>query len=190
LVAVPFAGIPWSAYRGFSATRRLGERAHQYVRSRRAIRDTLQRVLEEASLDMELLLEGAWFLSSCDGVVTHDELLLISALARSIPAANRPSLEHLRFAGEGAWIMRLIFLDDARRAQTLRALETIAALRGPVGHAERSYLQRIGEALAEPIDLARIDRIREQVVADPATDRAGSRSRSPVAVEYESAGRP
>ena len=167
ITAIPFAGVPISAVRSHRATRQLGERAHEYVRRRRAIHDILQDVLADPAVDLTLLLEGAWFVSSCDNVVTHDELLLVSALARAIPDDRRPALDRLRFAGEGAWVMRLEFLDDARRASTLSALETIVALRGPVRDAERAFLVRVGEALGQPFDLARIEEVRAHLNLGP-----------------------
>jgi hypothetical protein len=160
---VPLAGVPGSALSCYVTTKRLGRSVHDYVRKRRAVSETLSHVLEEPGLDKTLLLEGAWLLASCDDDVTHDELFVLAALARSIPSGQRPSTAWLRFVGEGVWVVRMTFADDEKRHQILGALQTVSALFGGVTDTEARFLGRVGDALGEPIDVKRIERTRARL---------------------------
>jgi hypothetical protein len=172
---VPLAGLPWSAARSYIGTRRVGTRVEQYARRRRTVRDMLGSLLADPRLDKARLLEGAWLLAACDDEVTHDELVLLSALVRSIPRDQRPPLACLRFVGEGIWVVRMMLLEPEERRRILAALQTIAALRGPMTENERAFLGRIAEAFGEPIDLARIARLHARLSRDSqqARDRKG-----------------
>jgi hypothetical protein len=170
---VPVVGVPLSADRNHAQTRQLGERIHQYMQCRRAVRETLSRVLGDPSLDKALLLEGAWLLVTCDEVVTHEEVSLLAAVVRAIPVAQRPAADCLHFVGEGAWVFRMAFVPDATRRRVLGALLGVAALRGSTGEPERAFFARVGEALQERLDLRRIDAIRRDLnrgVVPPASD--------------------
>jgi hypothetical protein len=173
---VPLAGLPWSAARSYLGTRRVGIRIHRYVRSRRTIRDMLSHVLADPRLDKARLLEGAWLLAACDEEVTQDELVLLSALVRSIPREQRPPLACLRFVGEGIWVVRMTLLDDDERARILAALQTIAALRGPITANERAFLGRIAEAFGVPIDVACIERLRVRIAGQRQAQRFAFRT--------------
>jgi hypothetical protein len=164
---VPLAGLPWAAARSYLGTRRVGVRIHRYVRSRRTIRETLNHVLADPRLDKARLLEGAWLLAACDEEVTHDEIALLSALVRSIPREMRPPVACLRFVGEGIWVVRMTLLEDENRRRIVAALQTIAALRGPMTENERAFLRRISEGLGEPIDLAHVERLHARFVTAP-----------------------
>jgi hypothetical protein len=160
---VPLAGLPWGAVRSYVGTRRVGNRIHRYVRRRRTIRDMLSSVLADPELDKTRLLEGAWLLAACDEEVTQDELLLLSGLVRSIPRDQRPPLACLRFVGEGIWVVRMTLLEEGERRRIVAALQTIAALRGPMTDNERAFFGRIAEAFGEAIDVARIERLSAQM---------------------------
>jgi hypothetical protein len=168
---VPLAGLPWSATRSYLGTRRVGIHIHRYVRRRRTIREMLSNVLADPRLDKARLLEGAWLLAACDEEVTQDELVLLSALVRSIPREQRPPLACLRFVGEGIWVVRMTLLEEDERARILGALQIIAALRGPMTTSERAFLGRIAEAFGEPIDVARIERLHAQMTEHPRAQR-------------------
>jgi hypothetical protein len=169
---VPLAGLPWGALRSYAGTRGVGVRIHRYVRRRRTIRDMLSNVLADPRLDKARLLEGAWLLAACDEEVTHDELALLSALVRSIPREQRPPVACLRFVGEGIWVVRMTLLEEEDRRRIVAALQTIAALRGPVTDNERAFLARVSEGLGEPIDVATVERLHARLVTAPGA-RAG-----------------
>jgi hypothetical protein len=162
---VPLAGVPGSALSCYVTTKRIGRGVHEYVRKRRAVRETLSQILDEPGLDKTLLLEGAWLLASCDDAITHRELFVLAALMRSIPADQRPSTAWLRFVGEGIWVVRMTFAEDERRLRILAALETVAALFGPTTDVERGFFQRVGEALGQPPDVRRIEWLRARLSA-------------------------
>jgi hypothetical protein len=175
---VPLAGLPWGAVRSYLATRRVGIGIHRYVRRRRTIREMLSNVLADPRLDKARLLEGAWLLAACDEEVTQDELSLLSALVRSIPRELRPPVACLRFVGEGIWVVRMTLLEEEDRRRIVGALQTIAALRGPMTDNERAFLGRLSEALGEPIDVAAVERLHARFVTEPGA-RAGEESPPP-----------
>jgi hypothetical protein len=57
----------------------------------------------------------------------------------------------------------MALLGDQERRRILGALETLAALRGPMTDNERAFLDRVGKALGEKIDLRRIARLYEKL---------------------------
>jgi hypothetical protein len=188
---VPLVGIPCTAARTYRATRSLGESARDYARKRLAVRETLGAALAAAHFDTTLLLEGAWLLATADGVLTHEELLLLSTIARSIPEHRRPPIERLRHVGEGVWIARMARLDGYERDAILAGLHLVAGLRGATGVPERRFLEHAGEAIGQTIDFARIAHVRRQVDhgsapsldsddADAAQEAARAARKSPV----------
>ena len=160
---VPVLGVPLSANLNNTETRRLGESIHRYMQQRRAVRETLSRVLADPALDKALLLEGAWLLAAADGRLTNDEIALLTALVRAIPLGQRPSADSLHYVAEGAWVFRMAFVADEERRRVLRALLAVAALRGPTEGPQRAFFERVGAALDEPIDLHRVDEDRRDV---------------------------
>jgi hypothetical protein len=160
---VPLVGIPASVAKNYFDTRRVGASALRYVAGRRAVSDTLGETLPESELDKTLLLEGAWLVSTCDDYASHEELLVLSALAHAIPDHEHPPVERLAFVGEGVWVIRMTLLDDDERRAVFDALHVVAALRGDIGVAERAFFERVGAALELAVDYARMAAMRARV---------------------------
>jgi hypothetical protein len=154
---VPLLGIPFAAAESYADTRDLGESACEYARRRRAVVEVLGTTLQDPNVDEALLLGGAWLLATSDDVLTHEEAVLLSTLARKVPPDRRAPLEHLGFIGEGVWIVHMGLLADAQCEATWLALEAVAGLRGKTTDPERHFLERAAAALGRTVDFARID---------------------------------
>jgi hypothetical protein len=151
---VPVAGIPLVSAKAYQKTRRLGYSAREYVRDRLAVREVLGERLRNPNVEATLLLQGAWLLVTSDDLLTHDEAVLLSTLARAIPPGRRPRLERFDLIGEAAWVMQMALLDDARCDATFRALEGLAMPYAKWNTQERSFLRRVAEGLGRELELA------------------------------------
>ena len=160
---VPLVGIPYSVVHGHRATARVGAVACRRLRGRIALREAL--VGARSCAPPELLLEGAWLLAVVDGVATHEELLLVAALARGVTA---DAWSRLDATDERRWLARAASLEPLERAALLDALVVTAGLRGPTRHPERCFLIRVGEALGLAVDFARIEAVRRRLGDEPA----------------------
>lgn len=126
------------------------------MRDRKNMNGILGATLLNADVDGTLLLEGAWLLATSADVLSHEEPVLLSTLARMFPAERRAPLRRLRFVGEGAWIVEMALLDDARCDATLGALEALAGRCGGPIDAERRFLERTIAALGREVDLCAV----------------------------------
>jgi hypothetical protein len=158
---LPFVGIPYSAVGNYRAMMSVGAAACGSIRRRLALRDAIAGLASGAS--SALLLEGAWLLATVDGVATHEELLIVAALARALPDEERSRALRLDALDERAFLERLA----AERAALVGALVVVAGLRGPTRHPERRFLARVGDAAGIAVDLARVDAIHRALDAGP-----------------------
>jgi hypothetical protein len=106
-----------------------------------------------------LLLEGAWLLVVADGIATHDEILIVAAIAARTPPDAVPWISRLERADEAGWIAAARRLEPRDRALLMNGLLVTAGLRGPTRHPERSFLDRAGAALGLRVDFDRVDAI-------------------------------
>ncbi len=70
---VPVVGIAISARWNYVATRRLAGTVRRYVRDRRALRDAMTHLQIHAIAEPEFVAEGAWLLSTVDGVAPGED---------------------------------------------------------------------------------------------------------------------
>jgi hypothetical protein len=174
LALVPFVGIPFSAVGNYRAALRAGAVARGWIRRRVALRDALVGLGSSAS--SALLLEGAWLLATADGVATHEELLVLAALARALPGEERPGVSCLDAVDEGAFLARAAALAPGDRAALVGGLVVVAGLRGPTRHPEQRFLARVGDATGLAIDLRRVDAIHRALDGGPRAAHAGAMS--------------
>ncbi len=144
---VPLAGIPLVASASYLKTRKLGYSAREYVRDRQTVKEILGAKLRNPLVDGTLLLQGAWLFATSDAVLTHEEAVLLATLARAIPEERRPPLGRFHLLGEGAWVMQMALLDEARCGATLDALEALGLQCSRSTPAARRFLARTAEAL-------------------------------------------
>jgi hypothetical protein len=163
---LPFVGIPIAAVGGYRATLRVGDEARRALRRRVALREALRGM--PSCTPAELLLEGAWLLATADGVATHDELLIVAAVARTVSGDPGHARRRLDSADERRWLEQAAALDAGERAALLDALVLVAGLRGPTRHPHRRFLAHVGAALGRAVDLTRVDAIHQQLSAGPA----------------------
>jgi hypothetical protein len=155
---VPFVSIVSSSVTSYLVTRRLGETVRRYARYRRAF----DAALADASLraELDVLIEGVWFLFEADGRLKPEETALLAALLRAQARARRPrNAARLteRLADDVAWIERLREVPAPARAPLLRALEIAAAVDKFASARERALLRHAAEALDLPFDEADLE---------------------------------
>jgi hypothetical protein len=170
---VPFVGIPCSAVRTYRATARVGAEARRWIRRHVALRDALRSVVVRTA--PALLLEGAWLLATVDGVVTHEELLIVAAVARALACDAASVAARFDASDERRWLEAAAALDLPDRAALLDALVITAGLRGPTKHPERRFLARVGGALGLDIDFAQIDALHRHLEEGPSASNYRSR---------------
>jgi hypothetical protein len=163
---LPFVGIPFSATSNYRATRRVAAVAGRALRRRLALREALAGAAFTAPPAM--LVEGAWLLSTADGIATHEELLVVAAIARAVTPDRAPALDSLDACDERRWLERAAALSAPERTALLSGISLAASLRGPTRHPERCLLSRIGHALSLPVDFAAIDAAHRRLGDAPA----------------------
>jgi hypothetical protein len=163
---VPFVGIPYTATSNYRATRRVARVAARALRRRVALREALASAAFTAP--PALLVEGAWLLSTADGVATHEELLVVAAIARAVAPDASPALDTLDTCDERRWLERAAALSAPERAALVSGISLAASLRGPTRHPERCFLGRVGHALGLPVDFAAIDAAHRRLGDAPA----------------------
>jgi hypothetical protein len=162
---LPFVGIPYSARSNYRATHRVAVAARRALRRRIALREAVATAAFTAPAG--LLVEGAWLLTTADGVATQEELLLVAAIARAVAPDPSGVLDTLDTCDEQRWLERAVAEGPRERAALLSGISLVASLRGPTRHPERSFLSRVGHALELPVDFAAIEAAHRRL-GDPA----------------------
>ncbi|GAC1299535.1 MAG: hypothetical protein NVSMB1_26230 [Polyangiales bacterium] len=175
---VPFVGIAVSAPWNYITTRRLGASTRRYIRYRRAITVSIERLRLVGLPDLALLVEGAWLLATVDGVASHEEMLAIALLADDLPPYRRTAIEaKLRDDDEDGWLARLSTIPESSRPQVMDAFYLFAAIDRVIEPAERRFLRRVATALGLAVDLERAKQIcnhlvRGEELSDLCVDRS------------------
>ncbi len=86
---VPVVGIAISARWNYVATRRLAGTVRRYVRYRRALREAMTHLQIQAIAEPELVAEGAWLLSTVDGVAPGETAMVVSLVLDALPVTAR-----------------------------------------------------------------------------------------------------
>jgi hypothetical protein len=177
---LPVVGVPISARWNYIATLRFGNKVKKYVRGRRALIDSIER-LKLVGLDAKLLVQGAWLLSITDGEAGHEEMLALSALMDLLPESERTALKNANgtFSDDEAGFLAALgpFGEKAAaEAHTalLDALYLIAAADHELTVPERRFLERVGAALGQKADLSRVDQICGHLAKGHPLPRAAS----------------
>lgn len=155
---VPVASIATSAITNYRVTQRLGDTTRRYMRYQRALGDALAQASVECAEQLDLLIEGMWFIFIADGQLAPEESAILAGFLKRL----EPSLRHLvihRFVeDEYDWLERL----PARLSQDMRptffhALEVAAAVDKVVGVPERRLLRSAARRLEIAFDPKRIE---------------------------------
>jgi len=177
---LPVVGVPISARWNYIATQRFGNKVKKYVRGRRALIASIER-LKLAGLDAKLLVQGAWLLSITDGEAGHEEMLALSALIDLLPESERTAIKNANGSfsdDENGFLAALgpFGQEAGGEAHTalLDALYLVAAADHELTVPERRFLERVGTALGQKADLSRVDQICDHLAKGDPLPRAAS----------------
>jgi hypothetical protein len=136
----PVIGLLTSGVSSYYLTRHLGEVSMRYACGRRALTDAFAEVEKVAPDARDLLLEGAWFLFTVDGMLNAHEAAILSHFVQCRPAKLRAKLLGRMGDDEPAWLERIERLPPKARQPFMRALETAAALDTKLPRSETDLL--------------------------------------------------
>jgi transposase len=158
---LPVVGIAVAARWNYLGTRRLAAAVRKYVRYRRALRTTLDRLDLSGVGEPGVLVEGAWLLATVDGDAAHEEVMAVAAVVDHLsPEARRVlALDNALGEDEEEWFEALPKLPRAMHDPLMDVLYLIAATDRMLCPSERRFLRRVAKALGREVDLARVDLI-------------------------------
>ena len=160
---LPFVGIVSSAVTNVVITRRLGRRlrrAFRYEHEMRAALDAAEKPLER---NIELLVEGLWFVFTADGRLTAEETICLAERLDGLEEDVRRRVLERFTADEADWLRRLEDTPAEGRASFLRVLEVAAALDKSLSLPEEKLLRRVAEVFHLEFEPARVSGMIEQL---------------------------
>jgi hypothetical protein len=155
---LPVVGIAVSARWNYVGTRKLGAAVRKYVRYRRALVRTLERLDLSRVTDPGVLVEGAWLLATVDGEAAHEEVMAVALVMDRLPREARRTLSLDVTLGEDeeAWFASLANLSREMHDPLLDVLYLIAATDKQICAGERRFLRRVAGVLERSVDLDRV----------------------------------
>jgi uncharacterized tellurite resistance protein B-like protein len=159
---VPFVGIVSSAVTNFVVTRRLGDTVRRYMRYQRAMRDSFQHASEACKANIDLLVEGMWFIFAADGKLTPEEVATLARFLERLDPVTRKAVEARFVEDELDWAERIEQIPEETRDHFMHALEVAAAVDKEVGLPERKILRRAAHHLGREFDMKHVDKMIEE----------------------------
>ena len=150
---VPFAGIVTSAVANFLLTRRLGHTVRRYMRYHRAMRDALARAEGACKGQLDVLIEGMWFIFTADGKLEPEEAACLASMLSELDPIRRRAVTQRFTDDEIDWMARIkTEVPEENRDAFLHALEVAAAVDKEISLPERKILRRIANIFGRPYD--------------------------------------
>ncbi len=158
---VPVLGIFTSAVTNYLKTRALGDNVRRYMRYQHALDAEGSHAKVTCHKQLDLLIEGMWFIFSADGKLDPEEAAFLSHMLKKLddPAERRAILA--RFVeDELDWTARIHDqVPEEVRDAFLHVLEVAAAVDKEVGLPERKILRRAAHALGREFSQERVERM-------------------------------
>jgi len=159
---IPFVGIVSSAITNFVVTRRLGDTVRRYMRYQRAMLDSFQHASEACRANLDLLVEGMWFIFTADGKLTPEEVATLARFLDQLDPETRQRVEARFVEDELDWAERIEQIPEETRDHFMHALEVAAAVDKEVGLPERKILRRAAHHLNREFDSKHIQKMIEE----------------------------
>jgi uncharacterized tellurite resistance protein B-like protein len=156
---VPFLGIVTSAVTNFVLTRKLGHTVRRYMRYQRAFHDAFTHATEECHANIDLLIEGMWFIFTADGRLEPEETATLARLLDRLDPVARKAVEGRFVEDELDWAHRIESIPEATRDHFLHALEVAACVDKEVSLPERKILRRAAHHLGREFDLEHLQKM-------------------------------
>jgi uncharacterized tellurite resistance protein B-like protein len=157
---VPVLGIFTSAVTNYLMTRRLGDTVRRYMRYQHALDAEGAFASVRCRAQLDLLIEGMWFIFAADGKLTPEETAFLGHMLKKVdPIARRAILA--RFVeDELDWTLRIANeVPEDMRDVFMHVLEVAAAVDKEVGLPERKILRRAAHALGREVSDERIQKM-------------------------------
>ncbi len=159
---VPFIGIASSSITNWRTTRRVGDTVRRFFRYQRALNDAFSTAALACSSQMDLLVEGLWFIFTADGRLIDEEAAVLASALDRLDPVMRGAVTRRFTEDEGEWVDRLETVPDSMRDAFMHALLVAAAVDKEVSLPERKILRRAAKHLGREFDEPRLaEMIRE-----------------------------
>jgi uncharacterized tellurite resistance protein B-like protein len=159
---IPFASILTSAVTNFVVTRRLGDTVRRYMRYQRAMHDAFAQATEACHANLDLLIEGMWFIFTADGRLAPEETATLARLLEKLDPIARKAVEARFVEDELDWAERIESVPEEGRDAFLHALEVAACVDKEVTLPERKILRRAAHHLGREFDLGHLTNMIEE----------------------------
>jgi uncharacterized tellurite resistance protein B-like protein len=159
---IPFVGILSSAITNFIVTQRLGDTVRRYMRYQRAIHDAFAHATEACHENIDLLIEGMWFIFTADGRLAPEETATLARLLDKLDPEARKAVEARFVEDELDWADRIESIPEETRDQFMHALEVAACVDKEVSLPERKILRRAAHHLGREFDLEHLHKMIEE----------------------------
>jgi uncharacterized tellurite resistance protein B-like protein len=157
---VPFVGIFTSAYTNYRTTKRLGDTLRRYMRYQRAMDDVRAQALAVCNANVDLLIEGMWFIFSADGRLDPEETAFLAHMLKRLEPMQRHAVIARFVEDELDWTERIAVEVPVEQRRTFyHALEVAAAVDKEVGLPERKILRRVAHAFGIEFSQERIEKM-------------------------------
>ncbi len=158
---VPVLGVFTSAITNYLKTRELGNNVRRYMRYQHALDAEGSRGSITCHEQLDLLIEGMWFIFSADGKLDPEEAAFLSHMLKKLDSVVERHAVMARFVeDELDWTVRIkAQVPEAIRDDFMHVLEVAAAVDKEVGLPERKILRRAARALGREYSQERVDRM-------------------------------
>jgi len=165
---VPVLGIFTSAITNYVKTRELGDNVRRYMRYQHALDAEGSRASVTCHKQMDLLIEGMWFIFSADGKLDPEEAAFLSHMLKKLEDPLERRAVMARFVeDELDWTVRIkTEVPESVRDAFLHVLEVAAAVDKDVGLPERKILRRAARALGREYSQERVERLIAELEAN------------------------
>jgi len=156
---IPFVGIVSSAITNFVVTQRLGDTVRRYMRYQRAMQDAFAHATEACHANLDLLIEGMWFIFTADGRLAPEETATLARLLDKLDPVPRAAVEARFVEDELDWADRIESIPEETRDQFLHALEVAACVDKEVTLPERKILRRAAHHLGREFHMDLLEKM-------------------------------
>jgi hypothetical protein len=157
---VPVLGIFASAVTNYRMTHRLGDTVRRYMRYQRALDDASSRACAACVDQLDLVIEGMWFIFTADGKLSPEEAAFLAHMLKKLDTLQRHAVLARFIEDEHDWSERIkTAIPEAVRDEFLYVLEVAAAVDKEVGLPERKILRRASESFGREFSAERVERM-------------------------------
>jgi hypothetical protein len=157
---IPVLGIVTSAWTNYRMTRRLGDTVRRYMRYQHALGAESAHAAAICRHELDLVLEGIWFIFSADGKLTPEEAAFLAHMLKKLDPLRRKAVLARFVEDELDWTLRIhTEVPEHLRDTFLHTLEVAAAVDKEVSLPERKILSRAAHALGREFKRENVEKM-------------------------------